>query len=159
MFSLKCFLFRQDDLVTSELFNEQTFYKTFIQDLEGCQKEVIIESPYITSSRMEKLYPILGKLLARGVKITITTRDPVDHDENIRHQATNEILHCKELGINIILLTGYHHRKIAIIDKTILWEGSLNILSFSYSREIMRRIEGKPLVKQMVKFLKLSDLV
>jgi len=58
----------------------------------------------------------------------------------IRHQATNEILFCKELGINIILLRGSLHRKIAIVDRSILWEGSLNMLSHYNSQEIMRRL-------------------
>jgi len=108
---------------------------------------------------MEVLYPIFEELLCRGVKIHIITRDPIDHDENIRHQATNEILYSKELGINIILLKGYHHRKIAIIDQNILWEGSLNILSYYSSKEIMRRIEGENFAKDMFKFLKLSELL
>jgi phosphatidylserine/phosphatidylglycerophosphate/cardiolipin synthase-like enzyme len=80
----------------------------------------------------------------------------VDHDnEFMRDQSTNEILQCKELGINISLLKGHHHRKLAIIDSNILWEGSLNILSFSNSREIMRRIESEKYVREMQNFLKL----
>lgn len=34
------------------LYDEHSFYQTFLQDLEGCQKEVIIESPYITAEPM-----------------------------------------------------------------------------------------------------------
>ena len=136
-------MFWQKNTFKSKLFSQKDFYGNFIQDLKKCKKEVIVESPYITSSRMEVLYPIFEELLYRGVKIHIVTRDPIDHDENIRHQATNEILYSKELGINIILLKGYHHRKIAIIDQNILWEGSLNILSHNSSQEIMRRIEGE----------------
>lgn len=140
----------------SKLYNEKSFYKQFICDLSKSKQEVIIESPFITASRMEFLYPVFEKLLARHIKIHLITRDPVDHlDELMRHQSTNEILQCKELGINISLLKGFHHRKLAIIDKNILWEGSLNILSFSNSQEIMRRIEGENTAKEMLKFLKL----
>ncbi len=152
-------MFWQKNTFKSNLFSQRDFYGNFIQDLKKCKKEVIIESPYVTSSRMEVLYPIFEELLCRGVKIHIITRDPIDHDENIRHQATNEILYSKELGINIILLKGYHHRKIAIIDQNILWEGSLNILSYYSSKEIMRRIEGENFAKDMFKFLKLSELL
>ena len=31
---------------------------------------------------------------------------------------------------------GNHHRKLAILDRKVLWEGSLNILSQTRSREI-----------------------
>ena len=76
-------------------------------------------------------------------------------DEYFRHQSTNEILKCKKLGIDVQLKTGFHHRKLAVIDKAILWEGSLNILSYSKSKEIMRRLEGGNHAQEMLEFLKL----
>lgn len=160
MFSFKGLFSSSNELASSELFDEATFYRAFLTDLQNCKNEVIIESPYMTSSRMEKLYPMFEKLLQRGVRVHIITRDPIDHDnEYMRHQATNEILYCKEIGVDIILLTGYHHRKIAIIDRAILWEGSLNILSFNSSKELMRRMKGKGIATQMFKFLKLSQFL
>jgi hypothetical protein len=159
MFNLYSLFAPSSDLTSSKLFDEKTFYQSFVQDLVKCTKEVTIESPYITSSRMEKMKPVFKKLLNRKVKICIITRDPVEHDEHIRYQATNEILDCKEMRIRIILLRGNHHRKLAILDGKILWEGSLNILSHTYSREIMRRIESKILSKQMYNFLDLKNLM
>jgi len=140
----------------TKLYNEKTFYRQFIKDLVRADHEVIIESPFITTSRMELLYPVFVRLLARQIMVYLVTRDPVDHDDEfMRDQSTNEILQCKELGVNVSLLKGHHHRKLAIIDRKILWEGSLNILSFSNSREIMRRIKGEKYVREMQKFLKL----
>jgi len=139
----------------SELFNEKTFYKQFLKDLADCRKEVVIESPYITSFRMETFHQVFQGLLHKNIQIHLITRDPSDHeDEYFRHQSTNEILKCKELGINIVLLRGFHHRKLAIIDKQILWEGSLNILSYSNSLEIMRRIESYKYAQEMFQFVK-----
>lgn len=153
------FLFKKKTL-NSKLLNQEDFYRSFIQDLRNCKKEVIIESPYMTASRMEMLYPAINDLLNRKVKVHIITRDPIDHDtEYMRDQATNEILYSMELGINVILLKGYHHRKIAIIDRTILWEGSLNILSYNNSQEIMRRIQDKESANQMFSFLKLGKFI
>ena len=146
-------------ITTSILYDEHTFYQAFMSDLQRCKKEIIIESPFITSSRMEVLYPIFRKLLDRQVKLHIITRDPSDHDEHFRHQATNEILYAAEMGINVVLLKGNHHRKLAIIDKKILWEGSLNILSQSSSLEIMRRIESENYAKDMFRFLKLGKYI
>ena len=108
------------------------------------QNEVVIECPYLTASRMEMFYPVFQRLLSRKIKIKIVTRDPSDHDdEYMRDHAANEILKSKELGIDITLLKGNHHRKLAIVDKKILWEGSLNILSQNNSKEIMRRLALK----------------
>lgn len=146
----------QKRVFRSQLFTEKDFYTQFILDLQECKNEVIIESPYITTSRMEWLYPVFRELLTRRVKVHIITRDPIEHDGHFRHQATNEILKCNEMGINLIMLKGNHHRKLAIIDRKILWEGSLNILSYNHSQEIMRRIDGKEIANQMYHFLKLD---
>ena len=146
-------------ITTSILYDEHTFYQAFMSDLQRCKKEIIIESPFITSSRMEVLYPIFRELLARQVKIHIITKDPSEYDEHFRYQATNEILYADEMGINVILLKGNHHRKLAIIDKKILWEGSLNILSYSQSKEIMRRIKGAQMAKETLNFLRINEFI
>ena len=138
---------------TSALHDEKTFYKAFMRDLEQCQKEVIIESPFITSERMKTLWPILRKLYAKGVKIFIVTRDPKEHIDGYDGQSESAIEALEAMGIQVLLCTGNHHRKLAIIDRTILWEGSLNILSQIHSREIMRRLEGGGFAVDMFNFL------
>lgn len=149
MFSLRNNTFK------SGLFNEKTFYKRFLKDLSSCSSEVIIESPYITSLRMELFEQVFQRLLHKNIKIKIISREPSEHEtEFYRYQATDEILKYSDMGIKFVLLKGFHHRKIAIIDKQILWEGSLNILSYSNSLEVMRRIEGGNYAKEMIRFVK-----
>jgi len=139
----------------SELFDEKSFYHQFLKDLSNTKEKVIIESPFVSSSRMDLLYPYFEKIISHSVKISIVTRDPVEHDDEfMRNLSVNEILKCIDMGINVTPLKGFHHRKLAIIDNKILWEGSLNILSFSNSLEIMRRIEGEKEVSQMEAFLR-----
>jgi phosphatidylserine/phosphatidylglycerophosphate/cardiolipin synthase-like enzyme len=144
---------------TSALHDEKTFYKAFLKDLEQCQKEVIIESPFITLERMKTLWPTLKRLYAKGVKIFIITRDPQEHTEGYERQSESEIEALEALGIQVLLCTGNHHRKLAILDRNILWEGSLNILSQIHSREIMRRLEGGGFAVDMFKFLKFGRYI
>ncbi len=146
-------------LLLSKLFDEKTFYQTFLRDLEACTKEVIIESPYITSSRMRTFDRILTKLLKKGVKIYIITRDPKEHEIGMEIQSEDTISWCESIGIQVLLCSGNHHRKLAILDRAILWEGSLNILSQTQSREIMRRLNGEELAMQMFEYLKLENFL
>jgi phosphatidylserine/phosphatidylglycerophosphate/cardiolipin synthase-like enzyme len=141
------------------LFDEKTFYSTFLRDLEGCRNEVIIESPYITSKRAELLIPIFESLLLKGVKIYVMTRDPKEHDENMEYQSEEAIRTFEVMGVQVLLCIGNHHRKLAILDRKTLWEGSLNILSQNKSREIMRRIESEELAIQMFEFLRLGRFI
>ena len=146
-------------MMNSSLFDEKTFYNAFLRDLEGCRNEVIIESPYITSKRAEILIPVFYSLLAKGVKIYVMTRDPKEHNENMEYQSEDAISAFERMGVQGLLCIGNHHRKLAILDKQILWEGSLNILSQNKSREIMRRIENEELAIQMFDFLKLGRFI
>jgi phosphatidylserine/phosphatidylglycerophosphate/cardiolipin synthase-like enzyme len=146
-------------MFSSALFDESTFYQAFLRDLEGCRSEVFIESPYITSTRAELLIPIFNNLLLKGVKIYIMTRDPKEHYDSMEYQSEEAISEFERMGVQVLLCLGNHHRKLAILDRKILWEGSLNILSQNQSREIMRRIENEKLSLEMFNFLKLYKFI
>jgi hypothetical protein len=140
------------DLLSSKLYNQDSFYPAFLKDLANCHSEVIIECPFITSRRLKTLLPTLEKLKTRKVRIAINTRDPRTHDESYwQDDAADAISELQYMGVQV-LYTGNHHRKIAILDRSVLYEGSLNILSQSDSCEMMRRIESVLLAWQMVRF-------
>jgi len=141
---------------TSELYNEDTFYKKFYKDLTNCKNELIIESPYITKKRINTLQENFLSLLKSRTKIYIITRDPSEHRSDMAIQSEKAIQWCESVGIQVLICKGSHHRKIAILDRKILWEGSLNVLSQTNSREIMRRIEGEPFANEMLKYLGIS---
>ncbi len=143
---------KQSDLVDSALYNQDTFYKEFLRNISRCKTELLIESPFITSRRMQLLMPIFRKLRKRGVKIIVNTRCPDEHYGVHREQAVEAIADMRSLGVKV-LYTVRHHRKMSIIDRTIIWEGSLNILSYSNSCEIMRRIVSPGLAQQTIRFI------
>ncbi len=144
---------------TSELHNEKTFYQAFVKDLMSCRKEIIIESPFITTERMNGFRSVFNNILEKGVKIYIFTRDPKEHEWNMALQSEAEIQNFERTGIQTLIALGNHHRKLAILDRKILWEGSLNILSQNNSREIMRRIESERFASEMFNFLRLDKFI
>ena len=152
MFSFKRRKLDPSALLSSQLFDERAFYKAFISDLKRCQKQVVIESPYLSCRRANQLAPILKKLIRKGVKVRINTRNPNHHDQNLRIQGWKVFYQFKDLGIKVKLCDDMRHRKLAVLDECVLWEGSLNILSQSNSREIMRRTQSPELSRQMASF-------
>ncbi len=136
----------------SELFDQNSFYKAFEKDLARANQELVIESPFITVRRLTHLLPIIKKLKKRGVRITVNTKDPFEYD-TVRWQgeATKAVRLLQCAGVKVLYTVG-HHRKLAIIDRAILWEGSLNILSQSDSCEIMRRTQSPEAAEQMLRF-------
>lgn len=146
-------------LFPSGLYDETTFYQQFRQDLLRSASEVVIESHFIATERAKTLYPVLERLVNRGVRVYVVTRDPREHSETMEEQSEAEIRRFEALGVQVLLCTGNHHRKLAILDRQVFWEGSLNILSQVKSREIMRRIENKELATEMFSFLKFENFL
>ncbi len=136
----------------SRLYDQTMFYKQFERDLRHARTEVIIESPFITARRMTTLLPIFAKLRRHGVSIIINTRDPIEHDGDYYYQALDAVAVMQKMDITVLYTVGHHH-KLAIIDREVFYEGSLNIMSFSNSCEIMRRVVSTVEANKLLKFI------
>jgi hypothetical protein len=141
----------------SILTDEKSFYHQFSQDLLEAKQEIIIESPYITIPRMRNLKSFFESLVNRGVAVFIITRHPEEHDSFMAEQSEAGIQYFEKLGIQVLLCKS-HHRKLAMIDRTIVWKGSLNILSHRNTREFMEREENKHKAEALFSFLKYDQV-
>lgn len=145
-------------LMTSILLDQSNFYRSLEKDLVRAQHEVIIESPFVSFRRLSYLLPTFRKLARRGVRIIVNTKPAEEQDADYGWQAAECIVMLQEAGTNV-LITGGHHRKLAIIDRQILYEGSLNILSQNDSCEVMRRIYSEQLAVQMINFTGINKFI
>jgi hypothetical protein len=97
----------------------------------------------------------LKSLAKKKVHVVICTKPPHEQDGFLRPEAEAAIGLLQSAGVEVLYIGG-HHRKLAIIDRRILWEGSLNILSQAESSEMMRRVVSPGMAMEMVKFVKLE---
>lgn len=148
LFFFKCRV--NQELLSSKLYDERSFYAAFERDLKRAKKKVVIESPFLAVRRTNRLAQIVHKLNKRGVKVIVYTRYPHHHPPRFRDQSFESIQILQSVGVKVYECYDHRHRKVAIIDKQLLWEGSLNMLSQSKSRELMRRIHSPILSKQML---------
>ena len=139
------------------LADENSFYHQFTQDLLEAKQEVIIESPYITVPRMRSLKAVFELLIKRGVAVFIITRSPEEHTEHMSEHSEAGIRYFEGLGAQVLLCHA-HHRKLAMIDRRVVWKGSLNILSQGNSREFMEREESKQKAEALFTFLKYDQV-
>lgn len=142
------------DLHPCTLFDETTFYTAFKKDLTATQESIIIESPFMTVKRSNDLAKLLKKAAKRGVKVRINTRQPEHHPPHLSDQAWKAVNILKKTGAEVDAYDNMLHRKLAIIDNEIIYDGSLNILSQSKSKELMRRTVSKDYARQIMKFTK-----
>lgn len=140
------------ELTISQLYDQDKFYDAFSRDLRRARTCVVIESPFITLRRLNALLPTLRRLRAKDVNIVVNTKPLEEHEQLLYEQASHAIGILQDMGVTVLMTAG-HHRKLAIIDDDILWEGSLNILSQNDSCEFMRRIQSSILTEQMLRFI------
>jgi len=163
--ALKSYLKRRQEALESEekkqaknavLFNEKTFYPAFVSDLLSAKKEVIIYSPFVTKSRTDFLKPTIKKIRNRNIEVFIFTR-PINEYESFLQPIIGKIFQEYEaMGVCVIDLDGSIHQKVAIIDREILWDGSLNILSQKCSKEMMRRAADESAACQVMSYIGLN---
>lgn len=140
------------ELATSQLYDQDRFYDAFSRDLRRARTLVVIESPFITMKRLNALLPTLKRLRAKNVSIVVNTKPLEEHEQLLYEQALRAIGVMQDMGVTVLMTVG-HHRKLAIIDDDILWEGSLNVLSQNDSCEFMRRMQSPILTEQMMRFI------
>lgn len=138
------------------LFNEKTFYQAFTKDMLNARREVIIYSPFISKYRSEFFRRSFETLRKRNISVFVFTRPLEEHDYFMRAEIKCALKDYENYGACVVYLSGLIHEKVAVIDREILWEGSLNILSQRESKEMMRRIVDEDAALQVVSYLKLK---
>lgn len=64
----------------------------------------------------------------------------------------------QSVGVEVLFAVKYH-RKLAIIDREIIYEGSLNIFSYRNSCKIMRRTTSALEAEMLIDFIGLNKFV
>jgi phosphatidylserine/phosphatidylglycerophosphate/cardiolipin synthase-like enzyme len=143
-------------LLNSKLYDEKSFFDAFARDIGSARHSITIESPYLTERRARQFSRLLKRKVKDGVEVVIYTRNPRHHDKILEVQAWKALEILKSSGVRVFMCDDMRHRKLAIIDDELLWEGSLNIFSQSESCEIMRRTYSENMCIQMKKYIKLG---
>lgn len=117
--------------------NQEFFFKAFAKDLSQAKDKVVIVSPFLTINRISSFEAIFRELHYKGVKTFIITKP--FKEQKLSQDFEKELAdNLKELNIEIIPKS-LTHEKLAIIDRKIIWHGSLNILSHKNTSELMIR--------------------
>lgn len=143
-------------IIESAFLTDKLFWPTYLSDLQNAQKRVVIMSPFVSSNRSGKLGDLFKLLVDRGVDISLFVRPANNQPLNLKEDTEVFINRWRQMNIRVITKHNMHE-KICIIDDSILWEGSLNILSHSQSTEHMRRFVGENAVKEVVSALELNS--
>ena len=140
------------DMSKSGIFTEGTFYEAFRKDLMDAKESIVIFSPYITQNGTSRWMDILTHKVSQDVRVRLVALPPGEQGGVLEHGLKENIQDIIGTGIVVDLRSGMHE-KFAIIDKSILWIGSLNIFSHRKTSESMLRIPSESVCQQMAQFV------
>ena len=123
------------------IYNRESFFPVFINDIATAQKSIFIVSPFVRKKRSMQMMHQLKTLISNNVRVVVVTRPPEEY-KPADQSALREILGLfKENGIRVVLKPNIH-QKFAIMDQKIVWYGSINYLSYGSAEESVMRIES-----------------
>ena len=123
--------------------DETKFFPLCEADILNAKETIVFYSGFFTDQRISSLKEIIQKKINDGVKVKFIIPPPNRNGTIDPFIGEATIIKMKELGV-IIDFRANIHQKAVLIDKNILWFGSLNPLSFSgKTNETMMRIPGE----------------
>lgn len=133
------------------------FFEHLHADLAGARERVVIYSPFMTQERVGRLEPHLRAAVQRDAEVWVITKTLEERtgDRGI-YLETEQAL--RNWGMRVVHKKGMHE-KLVMIDDYILWQGSLNPLSYSSTQEIMERRASREIVADYARVLRLDDLL
>ena len=135
------------ELPSFTVLNDVEFYEAFESDLQRAKSTVQIWSPFVTPNRLATLVPRLMAQINRGVKVQALTKARAEL------QFPDLLGDLRSAGIQVTEKQGMH-QKVVVIDRSITYLGSLNVLSNNgQTGEAMWRFEGADFSRQAIQGL------
>lgn len=131
------------------IYDIDNYAGTFWRDLAEAKREVVISSPRLNNDKVNRIISGLSMRQELGVKATIVTWHPdayiYGRDEN--RMELMERLRKAGFEIKLVEDTCEH---FAVIDKEIVWYGSMNLLSKEEADDNLMRVCSKEIAAELL---------
>lgn len=137
---------------------QEYFYDYFYQDIENAQKIIIIYSAFIANDRLSEMLGNLQRAINTGINVYVITKAPEERGKKEAFLYEGFIKILKKNNIRVIYKKGMHE-KLVFIDNDIIWSGSLNVLSYSNTQEVMERRKNQDVFNNYAELMKINEFL
>ena len=125
------------------IFDIDNYGVVYRQDLSGASKEIVISSPGLRRDKVHQMIELLGNRQEEGVLVTIVTWHPDTYKFGSSEARMNLMEELRQAGFQVRLVDDSCEH-YTIIDREIVWYGSVNFLSKEDAEDnLMRVCSGK----------------
>ena len=121
--------FGAQDRNVSTIYDGHAAMETFDRDIADAVNSIVVFSPYIQSGRVSKLLPVLQETITAGVTIAIHTKEAESYEKSKQSECQGMLAQLRNIGVQVTTHQVLQPR-CAIIDKKIVWYGSVDFLAF-----------------------------
>ncbi|MDV9177360.1 AAA domain-containing protein, partial [Streptomyces sp. W16] len=129
----------EEELSRPAFFPADEVYKAVEWDIERASTSIEVYCPFLDPIPVRKWSTLLGRRVSEGVRIVVYTRAADEQRDDAsaeRHQ--QRIDQLRAVGCEVDFRERMHE-KVLILDSTVLWHGSLNLLANSGPTDLMMR--------------------
>ena len=135
------------------IYDRRDYMETFERDLVESNQEIVIASPGLLRSKVERFIRLVKPRQEAGVSVTVITL----HPENEGFEDTIELYimieEMKNNGI-IVRLNAEETEHYAVIDRSLVWHGGMNLLGKADAWDNLIRVEN---VQAAAELLEMSE--
>ena len=131
------------------IYDSETYSEVFRGDLINANAEVMISSQYVSTPGSERLIRIYFAMKSKDASISLITYPASHYSDDIKDRIENIHKRLNMAGIKV-LFADYIPSRYAVIDKEILWYGSMNLVSNIKEDDDEMRIVSRSVAKALI---------
>ena len=128
-------------IAENQIFNGSTFYRPYTSDLTKAKRSIVISSPKLYRTEQNPLVTLLKELAQQGIEILITT--VVENEQTA-------FIQSKGLSVKVKPKLSLY---TTIIDKEVVWYGSINTLGYASKDDNMIKVTDIHLANELIEMI------
>ena len=128
-------------IADNQIFNGSTFYRPYTSDLTKAKRSIVISSPKLYRTEQNPLVTLLKELAQQGIEILITTA--TENEQTV-------FIQSKGLSVKVKPKLSLY---TTIIDKEVVWYGSINTLGYASKDDNMIKVTDIHLANELIKMI------
>ena len=128
-------------IAENQIFNGLTFYRPYTSDLTKAKRSIVISSPKLYRTEQNPLVTLLKELTQQGIEILITT---------VAENEQTAFIQSKGLSVKVKPKLSLY---TTIIDKEVVWYGSINTLGYASKDDNMIKVTDIHLANELIEMI------
>lgn len=134
------------------IYDRRNYTEIFEQDLAFAEKEIVIASPGLIKSKIDRMIDLVIPRMEQGVSVIVITIDPEETFFGDTAEYLSLITQMRAEGITV-LTTGISTEHFAVFDRKLVWHGGMNLLGKEDAWDNLIRVENHQAATELLEMV------